>query len=95
MRLALLRIALILSTVFVPAVACGPNLNDVHLSECLKACNSQTKTCLGDKEAALDACAPSDTACQHQAFHDTEACLTASLDCIAVCADAVEQQLKK
>jgi hypothetical protein len=93
MRWMLTWVTLVMVTV--AGLACGPDLKGIHLSDCMKACNVQTKTCLSDKETALDACQPSDDACQHQAIHDTETCLTTSLDCIAVCAGQVEQQLKK
>jgi hypothetical protein len=74
--------------------SCGPNLDNLDLSGCTKECNKVARQCLDDANARLDACVPDDALCQRQALHDSEACLTSCLDCLSVCIEETEDQLK-
>lgn len=61
--------------------SCGPNLSDIHVSECMSACNIVNKACLDDANARGDTKA-------------AETCLTTCLDCIDDCAAQLERTLK-
>ena len=90
-RITLASVALLLAIV----PSCGPDLGDIHLSDCMKDCNSVAKTCLDASDKKLEACAPDDKVCQLQTVHESEACLTSCLDCIDVCVAETEKTLKK
>lgn len=64
----------------VGVAACGPNLNDVRISECMHNCNVTLRGCL-DKAKEI---APA----------DPEKCTTDCLDCIDACVADLERTLK-
>jgi hypothetical protein len=76
-------------------ISCGPDLDGIQLSECMKNCNTTVKQCLEKSNAHLDSCSLDDKECQKFSISETELCLTTCLDCIATCASDVEKQLKK
>ena len=75
--------------------SCGPDLSELHLSECMKTANAVAKKCLTAAEKQLTACAPGDAVCQQAAIHETELCLTRDLDAIAACVAEAERTLKE
>lgn len=74
--------------------SCGPDLGDIHLSECMKGCNDVAKQCLDDSNAKLEKCG-SDQACSLATVKESEACMTSCLDCIDACVADTEKTLKK
>jgi len=91
--LAAASIAVIISVLML--VSCGPDLSDIHLSDCMGSCNVTVKQCLEKSNTHLDSCSFVDKECQGLAITETESCLTSCLDCIGVCVQAAEAQLKK
>lgn len=78
-----------------PIISCGPNLDAVDLSGCMKSCNTTAKQCLDEKELEFAKCAVGDALCQRRTMKETELCLTSCLDCIAICVSVMEDQLSK
>lgn len=88
-------LASLVAFVLLAPAACGPDLGDIHLSDCIKDCNGVAKQCMDDSEKKLLACPKDDSLCQYTAVHESEACLTTCLDCIDVCVAETEKTLKK
>lgn len=86
--------SLVAAALLAPA-ACGPNLDDLHLSSCMKDCNAVAKQCLDDSNAKLEQCKPDDNVCAMSSVKESEACLTSCLDCIDICVAETEKTLKK
>lgn len=78
----------------IPSLSCGPNMDSIDLSGCMRTCNVTAKQCLDERDQELARCALDDTLCQHKAVKNTELCLTTCLDCIAACVKVLEDQLK-
>lgn len=86
-------VAFVWASLFLHA-ACGPDLNDIHLSECMKDCNDTAGQCLDSSNARLAKC-NNDQACLLEEVKASEACLTSCLDCIDACIAETEATLKK
>ena len=78
-----------------PIISCGPNLDDIDLSGCMRSCNVTAKQCLDERELDFVKCEDNDKLCQQKAVKNTELCLTTCLDCISVCVSVLEDQLSK
>ena len=89
-RITLASVALFL--VLVPS--CGPNLGDIHLSDCMKDCNAVARQCLDTADKKLETCA-NDQTCLLTAVKESESCLTTCLDCTSACVAETERTLKQ
>lgn len=76
------------------AISCTPSI-DINLSECMRSCNREAKSCLDSSDAKINACKDDDAICLKLASNEAKQCMTAAMDCTAACVEEMEQKLKE
>lgn len=70
-----------------------PDVSDIHLSSCIRECNTDSQACFDKADAALADCA-GESVCVALEIQAAQDCLNTTMNCVADCVEETENQLK-
>lgn len=73
-------------------VACGPDVSNLGLSDCMHTCNDGLRSCLAATDADFAQC--TDDACRGLVIERKEKCIEDQMDCDDACVDEMQKKLK-